>query len=40
MEKILEKSGESQGILSARKSGNPVNVYSNICYTLKFTNGY
>ena len=24
MEKILEKSGKSQGILSVRKSGNPV----------------
>ena len=26
MEKILEKSGKSQGILSVRKSGNPVSV--------------
>ena len=26
MEKILEKSGKSQGILSVRKSGNPGNV--------------
>ena len=26
MEKILEKSGKSQGILSVRKSGNPVNT--------------
>ena len=26
MEKILEKSGKSQGILSVRKSGNPVDL--------------
>ena len=28
LEKILEKSGKSQGILSTRKSGNPVSVVS------------
>ena len=28
MEKILEKSGKSQGILSVRKSGNPATVNS------------
>ena len=27
MEKILEKSGKSQGILSVRKSGNPVRTH-------------
>ena len=26
MEKIMEKSGKSQGILSVRKSGNPVTL--------------
>ena len=26
MENILEKSGKSQGILSVRKSGNPVDL--------------
>ena len=26
LEKTLEKSGKSQGILSVRKSGNPVNT--------------
>ena len=32
MEKILEKSGKSQGILSVRKSGNPeLAMYHMIC---------
>ena len=30
MEKILEKSGKSQGILSVRKSGNPDNGIAHI----------
>ena len=30
-EKILEKSGKSQGILSVQKSGNPVARKTNIC---------
>ena len=30
MEKILEKSGKSQGILSVRKSGNPVIIKGNV----------
>ena len=44
MEKILEKSGKSQGILSVRKSGNPViatrtivdYVPSSVCSTTQF----
>ena len=40
MEKILEKSGKSQGILSVRKSGNPViqaHIENSkvICYQIK-----
>ena len=31
MEKILEKSGKSQGILSVRKSGNPAYTKTVIC---------
>ena len=31
MEKILEKSGKSQGILSVRKSGNPVEMWLKFC---------
>ena len=31
MEKILEKSGKSQGILSVRKSGNPANLFVPVC---------
>ena len=35
MEKILEKSGKSQGILSVRKSGNPGhdNRFSNFLHS-------
>ena len=39
MEKILEKSGKSRGILSVRKSGNPVTCHyssSNYLRTLTF----
>ena len=31
MEKLLEKSGKSQGILSVRKSGNPVYTHMKGC---------
>ena len=33
MEKILEKSGKSQGILSVRKSGNPERSCTNAFVT-------
>ena len=35
MEKILEKSGKSQGILSVRKSGNPV-IIEEIMETIEY----
>ena len=38
MEKILEKSGKSQGILSVRKSGNPGVVSSDNMSQLQLFN--
>ena len=37
MEKILEKSGKSQGILSVRKSGNPDRLHATFACSWKKT---